>query len=72
MSGTEQDELAPEYAEELIRSGERGKYASRYRGGINVVVIDPDLSAAFPDARAVNDALRAVLAQRGKAAEESH
>ena len=69
MSGSEDDDLALEYPGGLIRAGVRGKYAQRYRNGSNVVVIDPDLSKAFPDARAVNEAL---LALRGKAAEESH
>ena len=31
---------------------------------IKIVVIDPDLTAAFPNAKAVNDALREVLARR--------
>lgn len=38
--------------------GVRGKYASRYAKGCNVVVLDPDVAELFPDARSVNDALR--------------
>lgn len=72
MNETEDDDLAPEYPTRLIHAGVRGKYAQRYREGSNVVVIDPDLRKAFPDARTVNEALRALLALRGKAAEESH
>ncbi|MFO1430882.1 MAG: hypothetical protein U1F76_12185 [Candidatus Competibacteraceae bacterium] len=60
----EEDDLRPEYPAELIRSGVRGKYAKQYRESTNVVVIDPDLSKAFPNAKAVNDALREVLASR--------
>jgi hypothetical protein len=30
------------------------------------VVIDPDLTEAFPNAKAVNDALRDVLARRAR------
>jgi hypothetical protein len=41
--------------------GVRGKYAARYRQGTNVVVLDPDVAKAFPDSRAVNRALRALL-----------
>lgn len=52
------DTLRAEYPADLIRSGERGKYAQRYREGTNVVVIDPDLHRIFPDAAAVNQALR--------------
>ncbi len=39
----------------------RGKYARRYAEGSNVVVLSPDVAEAFPDSRAVNDALRALL-----------
>lgn len=33
--------------------GVRGKYAERYARGSNVVMLDPDVAAAFPDERAV-------------------
>jgi hypothetical protein len=56
MSG--EDTLRPEYPADLIRSGERGRYAKRYREGINIVLIDPDLHKLFPDSAAVNRALR--------------
>jgi len=52
------DTLRPEYPAELIKSGERGKYAARYREGTNVVLIEPELHRLFPDAEAVNNALR--------------
>lgn len=45
-------------AEYDFSHGERGKYASRNAEGSNVVVLDPDVAAAFPNAEAVNDALR--------------
>ena len=44
-----------------FRGGVRGKYVARYREGTNVVVLDPDVAAAFPNADAVNRALRALL-----------
>jgi hypothetical protein len=53
------DEMRPEYD---FSAGVRGKYASRYRKGNNVVLLDPDVAAAFPDSTSVNDALRALLA----------
>jgi hypothetical protein len=40
--------------------GERGKYAARYAEGSNVVVLDPDVAAAFPDSESVNRALRKI------------
>lgn len=55
------DELLPEYDAQLIRDGVRGKYAERYAAGTTVVVLEPDVAAAFPDAAAVNAALRALL-----------
>ena len=67
MKTDQNDDVRPEYPPELIKSGERGKYAKRYREGSNVVVIDPDLTIAFPNTKAVNDALREYLSQRGKA-----
>ncbi len=36
----------------------RGKYASRFAQGTNIVVLDPDVAEVFGDAKAVNDALR--------------
>lgn len=53
-----EDTLRAEYPADLIKSGVRGKYASRYREGTNVVVIDPDLHKIFPDSESVNRALR--------------
>jgi hypothetical protein len=51
------DDLLPHYD---FRGGVRGKYAARYREGTNVVVLAPDVAARFPDAAAVNRALRAL------------
>ena len=53
-----EDTLRPEYSADLIKSGVRGKYASRYKEGTNIVVIEPDLHKIFPDSEAVNRALR--------------
>lgn len=55
------DELRPNYDPALIRGGVRGKYAARYRAGTNLVLLDPDVSAAFPNAQAVNEALRLLI-----------
>jgi hypothetical protein len=41
--------------------GVRGKYAERYKEGTNIVLLDPDIAKEFPDAAAVNDALRDYL-----------
>ncbi len=54
------DEVLPEYDPALIRGGERGKYAPRYARGTNLVPLDPDVAAAFPDPVEVNSVLRAM------------
>jgi hypothetical protein len=57
-----EDELRPEYdLSSLLKEATRGKYAAQYAAGTNVVLLEPDVAAAFPDDQAVNDALRLVL-----------
>jgi hypothetical protein len=56
------DELRPEYSREDFGAMVRGKYAARARESSNVVVIEPDVSKAFPNSDAVNEALRGLLA----------
>lgn len=51
-------------AEYDFTGGVRGKYAEQYRQGTNVILLDPELSKAFPDSEAVNEALRGLLARR--------
>jgi len=58
---SKQDETRDEYCREDFGEMVRGKYAQRCRESSNVVVISPDVQKAFPNAQAVNDALRAVL-----------
>ena len=57
-----EDELRPEYdLSQLLKDGTRGKYAAQYQEGVNLVLLDPDVAAAFKTAEAVNDALRLVM-----------
>ncbi len=51
------DEILPEY--DFSRPS-RNKYASRYAPGSVVVVLAPDVAAAFPTSREANEALRAL------------
>jgi hypothetical protein len=51
------DELRPEYD---FSRGVRGKYAASIARDTNVVVLAPDVAAAFKTSKAVNDALRAL------------
>lgn len=46
--------------------GVRGKYAARYAEGTNLVLLAPDVAAEFPNATAVNRALRALIKKRAK------
>ena len=56
------DELRSEYdLKSLLKSGVRGKYAKKYREGTNLVLLEPDVAKAFPNEKAVNDALRLVI-----------
>jgi hypothetical protein len=48
-------------AEYDFSDGVRGKYVERYRRGVNVVLLDPELAEAFPDSKSVNDALRGLV-----------
>lgn len=60
------EELRPEYDETLLKNGIRGKYAAQYAAGTNIVLLDPDVAAAFPTKEAVNEALRSILKKRNK------
>lgn len=57
----EEDELRPEYDLSQLTGRTRGKYVERYRAGTNLVLLEPDVAAAFPDAKAVNEALRLLI-----------
>src|SRR5882724_10370638 len=59
------DELRPEYnLRQLLKGAVRGKYAKRYQAGTNLVLLDPDIQKTFKNEKAVNDALRLVIALR--------
>ena len=51
-------DMLPEYD---FSGAVRGKYYERYWQGSNVVLLDPDVSDAFPNAAAVNEALRLLV-----------
>jgi len=55
-------DIRAEYDFASMKGGVRGKYAKQYRAGSNLVLLDPEVYAAFPTSEAVNNALRAVLA----------
>jgi hypothetical protein len=54
-------DMRPEYDFASMKGGVRGKYYDGYRKGANVVLLEPDVAAAFPTEDAVNEALRGIL-----------
>jgi hypothetical protein len=52
------DEMRKEYD---FTGAVRGKYIKRFPQDVVMVTLAPDVAAAFPDADAVNEALRVVL-----------
>ncbi len=63
------DELRPDYRREDLGRGVRGKHTEAYRAGANLVLLKPDVAAAFPTEQAVNDALRSLIEIARKSAE---
>lgn len=61
MRRVKTDELREEYSREVLGAGIRGKYLAAYKKGTNLVLLSPDVAAAFPTEEEVNDALRSLL-----------
>jgi len=57
----EDNEMLPEYD---FSKGVRNPYAQRFEE-LNLVSLDPDVKAVFPDSEAVNSALRALMKAAG-------
>jgi hypothetical protein len=54
-------DLRPEYKRSDFGKIVRGKYAARLAQATNVVVLDPEVAKAFPNDKAVNNALRSLI-----------
>jgi len=63
----ESDDLRPEYDFDFSKAV-RGKYYKQYMESSNVVVLESDVAARFPNAASVNAALRAMLQFAAQAA----
>lgn len=61
MTKVKRDELRTEYRREDLGKGVRGKHLKAYRSGTNLVLLRPEVAAAFPTAQAVNDALSSLI-----------
>jgi hypothetical protein len=55
------DELRAEYKRSDFKKLERGKYYERIKATSNVVVLDPEVAAVFPNSATVNKALRSLV-----------
>ena len=55
------DELRAQYKRSDFKKLERGRYYGRIRASSNVVVIDPQIAAIFPNSAAVNKALHSLV-----------
>ena len=53
--------MRDEYDVSKLKGAVRGKYHDAYQAGTNLVLLQPDVAEAFPDAESVNEALRALL-----------
>jgi hypothetical protein len=54
------DELRSEYKRSDFGTLVRGKYLARLQASSNVVILDPEVADLFPNAAAVNAALRSL------------
>lgn len=57
MKGNQNDEMRKEYD---FKNGVRNPYVQRFQE-LNLVSLDPEVKAAFPDSKAVNEALRLLM-----------
>jgi hypothetical protein len=55
------DDLRAEYDFTSLTGGVRGKYSRRYRAGVNLALLEPEIAQAFPTDAAVNEALRTAM-----------
>ncbi len=62
------DEVRSEYRRSDFGTLVRGKYVARLQASSNVVILDPEVAELFPNAAAVNAALRS-LAEIAKRAD---
>jgi hypothetical protein len=58
---TSDDEIRTEYKRSDFKKLERGKYYDRVKASSNVVVLDEEILAVFPNSAAVNRALHTLV-----------
>ena len=61
MSQATSNQHDPDMLDEYdFSEGVRGKYAERYHASTTLISLDDDVAEMFPDAKSVNDTLRAL------------
>lgn len=65
---SKKDDLRPEYKLEDFPQIKHGKYYKQVITSSNVVVLDPDVAAVFPNSEAVNKALHHLIELAKKSA----
>jgi hypothetical protein len=60
------DDMRPEYDLSKLKNQVLGKYVERYSQGTNLVLLEPEVSKAFPDSASVNSALKMLIDVAGK------
>lgn len=60
-SNSDDYEMRDEYDLSQMTVVPKGRYALERRAGKNVIILEPDVSKAFPTDEAVNEALRLVM-----------
>ena len=60
----EEDDLRKEYSFETLGAGVRGKHHAAYTESKNLVLLNPDVAAAFPTEDSVNEALRQLITDK--------
>ena len=61
MKTAKKEDMRKEYRREDLGIGVRGKYYNEYKRGTNLVLLSPDVAAAFPNEKSVNTALRSLM-----------
>jgi len=61
MKKSKSEDIRPEYRKEELGKGIRGKYLKSYKKSTNLVLLRPEIAAAFPSDEAVNQALSTII-----------
>jgi hypothetical protein len=59
--GSKADDMRPGYKRSDFKKLERGKFYKRVMARSNVVILKPDVAAAFPNSEIVNETLSTLL-----------